>query len=175
MGFINLKFIIMPTALDYGRRISIDDANKIVTHHNFLNNIIEKKLRKETLSEELERFIDRDTNAFVFDLELIQKFIKEGEDKGAKYMTVLLGAHPNNLDETNEIPLDLRENYKLGSFTVVLTLCEEIGESGVIETVSIKDPAIQYPPKKPTLLLVQNDPGSGIPSGQESIRMVFNT
>ncbi len=149
----------MSNNLDYGRRISIGDANKIVMHHDFLDRHVERVIKgdvSDKLKEQLKKFNDRDFNAFVFDLDLIEKFIKEGKDKKAKFLTVLLGAHPEGLTEEVEMTRAQRSAFGNGSFTVVLTLCEKVDDNSSIEAVNMKDPAMEYPPKKAVLQLIQD-------------------
>ena len=146
----------MSTPIEYGRKITLDEANSIIKEHEDLLQKIELTPieglsdRDQMLANE---FIKRDKNAFVFSMDLIDRFREKNPN--ANYLVVLKGAHPMSPKTSNS---------RAGSFTIVTAGCTGTYEGGqlTLRTLSIENPANQYPDKRVITTLVKGtESGSG--------------
>lgn len=134
--------------LDFGKAISIKDANLIMERHVLLNPFLIKEPDVTTPTSyelSMKEYKKRKFNTFVFDVEKIKGLIKD--DLDAKYIVVLLGAHPKAEDMEGGLTEEEKEYFKEGGYTVLITACERFDEfSGTIKTVKLEKPVIEYPP-----------------------------
>lgn len=142
----------MSKPMDYGRAITLNEANAIIQTHQTLNSFVERKPTGDITPEAntlFPEFAKRDFNAFIFHKDLIDRFFHNGQDN-ADYLVVLLGAHPAGINDPN---------FKPGSFTVVTTGCKDISSPAnlELETIKIEKPANEYPPKKTAVQLVKSE------------------
>jgi hypothetical protein len=144
---------------NYGQKISIDDADAMVSELINLRANIDTPIITQSVTQrndtdliaKINVLIDsQEKNAFIFSKDLLMRFFdgsevdKFGNPKSANYLMVVLGAH-HKPKTVNDIP------FEAGSFTVIALGCEKkIDASGEItfHPLDIKEAASEYPPTR---------------------------
>ena len=129
------------------RRIDLASAKSYLKEYNRINDKhVIRTVKQQTVNGIIKKdpnaevFIKNDKNAFVFKSEHINNLILAG----AKYITIILGAHHKE---------DSRNNIKAGSFTLMALGYEETSEQypdniKKLQIIHGNTQAYQYPPNK---------------------------
>lgn len=116
----------MSTQLDYGKRITISDANEIIGEYSFLKRHIQTTLdpalvndpgKEDDLYDRAKLLMLNQKNAFIFERKKIKEFLDE-HDK-AEFLVVILGTHPQH----NKMQTQLILLKEIVSNPVVLLSC----------------------------------------------------
>ncbi len=141
-----------------GILISINDANTMIKRQLLLNSFLKRTAKPNTpdgLEDDMDEFITRNVNAFIFDKGTIDRFF---ENEDTNYMVVLLGAHPNPEELERKLSEEEKKMYPPGSYTILVTGCKDINsESLDLKIVDIDKPVTEYPPSLLKLLVKTQD------------------